>query len=300
VASVLGALSAIGTASKQAPDGSAWIRSERWSLSRYPLLPAPPPAPDVTRFLFRGGRTAVIDYLVDADGPQGANAYLYLFRAPAYSIDALPETGRRAVRKAMRELRIGWITHAQVMEFGLAAFADTRSRVGLSDGTLDEFRRRFRPLRDVPGYHYVGAWKGDELAAFMTVHAVGKGVTTGAYANLVHGSSRPNDGLFHFVLDHCINQCGLEFVSYGLSSVQEESNADTLHKFKLKVGFEAVPVRRVFRVHPWVGPLVNRGSQGVLHGLLRVMPRNRVLKKASGVMAQLLSGGGPGTLPAPE
>lgn len=287
---VLEALTGVGTTTRQAPDGSAWIASERWGLSRFPLLPGPAPGPAVVEALFRSARAAVLDFLLPADHAYEPTASLYLYEGPAYSLDQLTKNGRRDARKALRELRIGWITHEQLLLHGLPAYADCRVRVGLSDGTSDDFQRRFERLRDIPGHHYLGAWKGDELAAFMTVHAVETSASIAAYSNSAHRGSCPNDGLIHVALHHCINERGLASVSYGLSSVQEQSNAASLHEFKLKAGFRAVPVRRVFRVHPWAAPLVNRGTLATLHALLRVTPRNRFLKKASGVLAQIVSG----------
>jgi hypothetical protein len=72
--------------------------------------------------------------------------------------------------------------------------------------------------------------------------------------------------------------------------VQEDSNAAGLHHFKLKVGFEALPVHRAFVPHPLLRPLVGQASLEAMRFLLRRQPGNRWLKKASGVMASVVEG----------
>jgi hypothetical protein len=289
VGSVLAAMKRAGTASVVAPDGSAWVCAERGGVSRYPLLPRSAPSEEVCRALFRTSGTWILDYLEPADEHTPANASLYLFRGPEYSLDALSKNGRRDARKALRELEIGWITHDQLLAHGFEAYADCRTRVGLSDGTLDHFRNRFGALAAIPGHHYLGAWKEDKLAAFMTIHAVEGCASIAAYAHWQYRGSCPNDGLIHFALHHCVNERGIGLMSYGLSSVQEETKAASLHEFKLKAGFQAEPVHRAFRVHPRAAPIVNRGTLAMLHLGLKLAPKNRVLKKASGVVAQILA-----------
>lgn len=297
---VLAAWKASGVRAVNAPDGTVWLAAEKWALSRFPGLPGGPIGEAAARSLFREPRVWLLDYLLPADETHPANALLYLFEGERYSLEDLSKNGRRDARKAARELEIGWITHDQLLAHGLEVFADCRSRAGLSDGTPEHFQRRFAPLRHVPGYHYAGAWKGDELAAFMTVHAVEGWAWIAAYSHSAHRGSCPNDGLIHFALEHCVNERGVRSISYGLSSVQEESKAASLHDFKLKAGFKAVPVHRAFLAHPLLSPVAARGALALVHLALRITPGNRMLRKASGVLARLVPGRGDASSATPD
>jgi hypothetical protein len=98
----------------------------------------------------------------------------------------------------------------------------------------------------------------------------------------------PNDGLAHFVLSHFLVTRRFNTVSYGLSSIQEAHQAEGLHNYKKKVGFDAQPVHRAFVLHPLLRPLANplilRGARMVT----KVLPQNRMIKKASGMLMTML------------
>jgi hypothetical protein len=117
---------------------------------------------------------------------------------------------------------------------------------------------------------------------------------------------RANNGLVHLVLTHFLVERGFRTVSYGLSSVQDSGDREGLHRFKLKAGFQAVPVARVFEVHPLLRPFANRLSLRVARLMLRAIPGNRRLRKASGVLSRLIEeqstwrgGSGDGAVPGP-
>lgn len=267
----------------------AWVSSEKWSMSRFPLIVGPPPSVSETSVLFRLPGVWVIDFLENGNTTEGSNSTLYIFNEPKYSLDLLDKSGRRDARKAFRELDIQWISHEQLMKYGLEAYCDCRARVGLSDGTPRHFQNRFYSLKNMAGYYFLGAWKGENLTAFMTLSVVENSVSIAVYSDSKYKSSCPNDGLISFALNYCVNENQFDHISYGLSSIQEESKSGSLHHFKLKVGFKAIPVRRVFIVHPMIGFIVCRASLAIFHFILIITPGNRIIKKASGVMKEILS-----------
>jgi hypothetical protein len=135
-----------------------------------------------------------------------------------------------------------------------------------------------------PGHHVLGAWRVGTLIAFFTVTAVDDWVEVGGHSQHEGLQWRPNNGLMHCVLDYYLSCGRVRVVSYGLSSIQEGTNASGLHDFKLRVGFEAVPVHRAFSVHPYLKPLANPLSLKVATGLLTALPDNRWLRKACGAL----------------
>ena len=57
-----------------------------------------------------------------------------------------------------------------------------------------------------PGYQFVGAWCGDQLAAYLWMLMIDDWAAVAAYAANEHLRSCPNNGLLHFALDHCLRR----------------------------------------------------------------------------------------------
>jgi hypothetical protein len=269
--------------------GTFWIRHESGGMMRVPTLHFVPPAPDELRQLFWKGRVAVATYLLAPDGQHAANAWLYVCTDRGYSLDKLAPPMRRNVRRGLRELRLAPVTPKQLLAHGVRAFCDTRRRVGLSDGTPEHFHQRFSQRAKSSGHVFLGAWKGEELAAFLSITEVDDWAEIeGCFSADALLNFRPNDTLMYRALSHYLVEQECRVVCYGSSSVQAESNAVGLHAFKTKVGFEANPVHRSFVLHPLLRPLGNRLTLLGLQTTLRLRPNECRLKKAEGILASIL------------
>jgi hypothetical protein len=265
-----------------------WQESERLALERHPLFCPDVPSPRDIRSLLWRSRFLVATYVMPVDDAHPGNSWLYLCENRDYSLENLSSPARRDARRALRAFRYEFIDSAAVLTHGTRAFCDTRARVGLSDGTPQLFQKYAESLIANPAYQFVGAWCGDELAAYLWMLRVDDWAAVGAYAANDHLRSCPNNGLLHFALDHCLAQGRCRVVSYGLSSIQEVNRTATLDYFKKKVGFEARPVHREFQFHPLLGPLVNPLTYWIVRGGSRAFPHNRTLRKAAGMLAASL------------
>jgi hypothetical protein len=283
------ALADRGTRLRQTQDGTFWIGYETGALMRLPKFQTEPPSPCAIRELFWHSGAALISYLLEPDDLHPANAWLYLCADRSYCLAKLAPAVRRNVRRGLRELTIEPITTEQLLFHGVHAFCDTRRRVGLNDGTPEEFHRQFASRGGSPGHVFLGAWKNDQLAAFLSITEVEDWAETGCFSTDALLNLRPNDALFFYALSHYLTERGFRLVSYGLSSVQAESNVLGLHVFKTKLGFEAHPVHRAFVLHPFFRPLANRLTLWGVNGALRLIPRDRHLKKMRGVLASILN-----------
>src|SRR5207248_93458 len=234
------------------------------------------------------GRAAVASYLVEPDEDHPANAWLYLCTDHDYALEKLRREVRKNVRRGLRELRITRLTPEQVLAHGAQAFCDTRRRNGLSDGTPEEFYRLFSDEAKLPEIVYFGAWKDNQLAAFMSNIEVDDWANIGSYSMDALLRYKPNDTLMYIALTHYLMERKCRLVSSGLSSIQVESNAAGLHRFKMQVGFEARPVHRAFVAHPLLRPFVNLVTLWGVNSALRLRPTDRRLKKAGGVLACML------------
>jgi hypothetical protein len=270
-------------------DGTLWVRHDAGAMMRVPRFHIDPPAArEVADVLWRG-RVAAAQYLLPPNAQHSANAYLYLCTDPSYELEKLSPPMRRNVRRGLRHLRIEALTGNDLLTAGQQAFFDTRRRIGLSDWTPEEFRRRFGWRSRCAGHSFLGAWRGNQLAAFLSTIEIDDWIEIeSCYSMNALLPFRPNDTLMYSALFHYLRERRRRVVCYGLSSIQAENNADGLYAFKLKVGFEAQPVHRAFVLHPLLRPLANRVTLRGMNAALWFWPRGRVLKKAEGMLAYIL------------
>lgn len=231
----------------------------------------------------------MVSYLLEPDECHPANTWLYICTDQAYTLDKLSSSRRRNVRLGFKELRIAPLTSEQLLAHGAQAFCDTWNRVGLSRGTPKGFRQFFTTSAGLAGHVFLGAWKGTQLAAFLSILEVDDWVEIeGTYSMDALLRYKPNDTLIYSALSHHLVERKCRLVANGMSSIWDESNLAGLHEFKTKIGFEARPVHRAFVSHPLLQPFVNRLTLWGMNTALRFRPEDSRLKKAGGVLAHLL------------
>ncbi len=270
-----------------------WLVSERVGLERYPVSCVDVPSGREIRDLLWRSRCLLASYVVPADEVHPANAMLYLCEDRGYRLERLSSQARRDTRRALCAFRFEFLDPGMLLAHGDRAYCDTRARVGLSDGTVEAFRGYTASLLATPGYKFVGAWTGDQLAAYMWILMIDDWAAIGGYAANDHLRSCPNEGLINFVLDYCLAQGRCCEVLYGLSSIQEIDRTASLDYFKKKVGFESRPVHRAFAFSPLVRPFINPLIDWAVRTCLKFYPQSRVLRKASGVLASSLGKSAP-------
>lgn len=265
-----------------------WIKHERMSLIRFPDFETSQPSKEEIKRVFKESGSLIISYTLQPKDTKLANSLLYNCYRNKYDVNNLSKNVRRDIRIAQRNLKLGVTDWEDILKNGLKAFADTRSRVGLSDGDKKNFTSRFGHLSKIPGNKAVAAWFGNEIAAFMSLIVLDKFVIIqGSFSTNDHKKYCPNNGLSDFVLNYFLIENNYDIVCYGLSSIQEDPGNEGLHKYKIRVGFEAIPVQRIFLLNPNYKPL-----KGILkfslHLLLKIFPRNRTIRKASGLFNYLI------------
>ena len=126
--------------------------------------------------------------------------------------------------------------------------------------------------------------RGNQLAAFLVVTEVDDWVSIGGYSANEFLPLRPNNGVIYYAVHHYLVEREFRVVDYGLSSIQADSKAAGLHNFKLKMGFESVPVHRAFVVNPLLRPFANSVSWRLVNRMLKFSPQHPMLKKAEGAL----------------
>jgi hypothetical protein len=280
------ALDRMGTRTFASSGNSFWIRYENSALLRMPTFYSASPLNREIRRILWAARAPVASYVVEPDEHRPANAWLYTCDDSNYCVEKLPKAAQRCVRRAQRTLSFGRIDLPTLLAGGFTAYAETRARVGLSDGTREQFERRFKSFGQNPCHQIFGAWAEQKLVAFMALIVVDDWVEIpGSFSANTHLDLRPNDGLVNHILDLFLVRHRFRVVSYGLSSVQEDAETAGLHAFKQKVGFKAEAVHRAFVLHPLLDPFANRLTAWGAKTLLRCYPKSRLLRKASGVLS---------------
>ena len=268
--------------------GTYWTTYESYAMMRLPTFHlTPPTSQEVQQILWRG-RAAIATYLLEPDEYHPANAWLYLCTDQTYALEKLPPARRQNVRRGLKELTIAPLTSEQLLVHGVHAFCDTRRRVGLSDGTAEGFQHYLTAHASLPEHVFLGAWKENQLAAYLSIIEVDDWVEIeGTFSMDALRQYKPNDTLIYSALSHYLTERRCRLVCNGLSSIQAESNAAGLHVFKTNTGFEARPVHRAFVPHPLLRPFDNPLTLWSVNTMLRFRPGDRRLRKVGGVFASM-------------
>ena len=267
-------------------ENTVWVSHERFSMVRQPAFALHVPDAEEIKKVFRHSHAAMLAFAVKASDVNVANSSLYICSDPEYSLTKLGRGARYDTSRGLNELEIRFLEQSELLRSGKQAYCDTLTRTGLSVGSREPFEATFTRLCNYNSC--LGALKGDRLAAFLLITEVGEWVSIAGYSANQFLPLRPNNALLFYALRHYLVEKKLRVVSYGLSSIQADSKAEGLHKFKLKMGFESVPVHRVFTVNPLLRPFVNRASWALVNAMLKVAPDHAILKKAEGALRMAL------------
>ena len=283
-----GHLKASGLKALCGAENTVWVSHERFSMLRLPACALNVPAKEEIARIFRECHPAMLSYAVTPSPERPTNAILYLCSDPDYSIEKLEKSVRYDVRRGMKQFEIRFLEQDEVLRLGKQAYCDTLARTGLSVAHREAFEHAFARKRGER--RYLGTIRDGRLAAFLQLVAVNDWVSIGGYSADEFLSFCPNNALICHAVRYCLAEKKARVVDYGFSSIQAVSNADGLHRFKVRMGFEAVPIHRVFSVNPMLKPFVNRVSAALVNGMLRLSPRHPVLKKAEGALRMAMEG----------
>ncbi len=288
---VVAHLRSMGEPCAASPDGTyAWIQSPRRVLTRFPLECTTAVAASTTRPLLRLGGVWVVNYLLDAGEERGANCWDYVRRDPRYDVETLDSNARRDVRRGLRSFDVRVCTWREWAEQGFAALDDTERRHGYAAPDPAAFRRVAERWKDQPFYEIWGAWHGADLAAWLTVLKV----DDWALIDLVRSRTDalrgcPNNAVLYMATHSLLRTEGRRYVSYGTSTLQLGTDEQSMHRYKLRMGYEAVPMRRVFVCRPAYRPLFeSRVMSWTWATLTSAFPSSAALRKIAG-MSKLLA-----------
>lgn len=268
--------------------GYFWFNYEKKSVSRAPAFILDEPHVNEISNVFKILKPLILTYNTEPGSPGDTNAYLYITSDKNYSLEKINKNGRRDARIAQRNLEFKFLDWDYISAHGFKAYADTRQRHNLSDGTREAFEKIIDECKGNPAFKALAAVKPgyDDVYGFLKLLEVEDWVEiTSSYSMTEHLSLCPNNGLFNYALEYYLADGSINTVSYGVSSIQKESKKEGLHNFKMRIGFDAKPIKRKFIINPSYKFLFNKVSYGFSRILLKIFPSSRKLKKIEGVMS---------------
>ena len=272
-------------------DGTqAWTPGVRAELMRLPVECTSPPDKNVLREVFGQKGIWLASFMLEPMNDRPANCFDYLCTDPAYCIENLTKNGRRDIRRGLRNFAVRRCTWDELLDKGLDAYADTEARHVHGEPSRDDLVEIAELYRDSPFVEIWGAWSEDVLDAWIKVLKIDDwAFITNAYSRNENLRNCPNNGLAYEVTKTCLVDEGRKSISFGISSLQATSNILSLHKFKIRMGYKAVPMCRTFIVHPLMRPMVKtRLASWIWDGLAALRPGSATFSKIAG-MARLLS-----------
>ncbi|MCY2927228.1 MAG: hypothetical protein NT031_17705 [Planctomycetota bacterium] len=247
-----------GQAAVASADGrEAWTPGARAELQRLPLEPAVVPSPASIRQARKAKGIFIVSFLQSPTESLRANCFNYVCDRAGYDVEQLDKNGRRDVRRGLRCFSVRRCGAEEIAAKGFPAFGDTESRHGHLPPTTEDLRDVIACQENDPFVEFWGAWQEENLAAWLRVLKVDDwAFITNAYSASVFLRDCPNNALAYEVTRTCLAEEKRAWISYGISSLQATDNILSLHKFKLRMGYQALPRVRTFVVRPLLWPLL--------------------------------------------
>jgi len=281
-------------------DETVWVSLGPFVMQRRPYFASQLPSREELQGVFSESHAAILNFTESssefsrslypnfAPGPTwSVPSYLYVCTDREYSYENLSQSARSHIRRSLNEFEIRFLDAAEILTAGMDAFCDTRIRFGLSKGTRQAFEATFCQAQSFR--RYLGAFKDNRLAAFVVITEIDDWASIGpGYAVSEFLPLRPNNGLIFRALRYYLVEEKRRLVDHGLSNVPFTAKVESLHRFKVKMGFEARPVHRSFVVNPLLRPFVNRLSWKLVNGLQKLSPRIPLVEQTELVLRMAL------------
>lgn len=267
-----------------------WFPNSSRELMRMPMNCRQPVEPAVLREILSQKSVWAVTYLIECDEKHHANSFYYVCRNPNYHISSLPRKMRRNIRGGFRHFDIRLCTWDELADNGFAAIADTDARHGRNTSSMDGFQNMVKRHRQTNFFEVWGAWYDGKLAAWATIFKVDNWVCWEKTCSCTDTLKLvPNNAIWYAITQRSLVEEKRDWISPGVSSIYDSMQFG-LHNFKIRMGYEAIPVHRAFALHPVVKHMATSTMVSwMLEKVSRARPQSAILQKANG-MLRILSG----------
>jgi hypothetical protein len=229
-------------------------------------------------------------------GWTGLESGLYVLRKRNYDIGSLHPKHRPRVRRALQCFDVRTAEKAEIVDQGWALNVSTMTRQGRYDSEFGDRRRWERFLEAAfrcPEITFPAAFHGRRMAAYMATCREEK------WLHILHQMSRqedlpnfPNHLLTFAVTKQATVDASLEAVCYGYVPLFE---ADGLHEYKLRFGYEMVPHSSAIQLHPALNVVLNQSAvRGLVRAARRIRHDNQQLETFETILEGARSSAPPG------
>ncbi len=269
----------------------AWVPGVTGELQRFPLECSQPVEPEVLRHLLKRPGIWLASYLLEESPAAVANCFDYVCSDPEYALDRLAKNARRDIRRGLRSFLVRLCTWDELRDKGFPAHSETNVRHGYASPHVSSFHEMIARQRATPFYEVWGAWRGGELAAWMTLLKIdGWAMVDIARSRTAWLRECPNNAVLYRATEHILKNDKYAYITYGLSSIQVDVNELSMHRYKTRMGYIPLRRHRRFFLHPLLRPFLSRNlGSWALERLAAVCPQSANLRKSAG-MSRLLSG----------
>lgn len=168
-----------------------------------------------------------------------------------YSIDRLPDSIRRNVKKALRTVEIRKIADVNdILASGYETYLSFIARTGWGAEwkNRDVFEEWARKAFGLKKRFFLGVYLEDRLIAFSQPYTVnGVAFVALLISHTDYQTYRPNDLIMHTILTACRNTPGVHSLNFGPRSLKP-----SLDRFKMKFGLKAAE----YPAYAWINPLL--------------------------------------------
>lgn len=247
------------------------------------------PSDDELSRLLREQGAIGLRYSTPVDSPLGSMSYHGVYEDTTYGFETLSKWARKNVRRGLRNCVVESVPFGRLADEGWSLQLDTLDRQG-RDLQLEKeaWRRRCLSAAELPGFEAWGALVDGHLAASVITFQM-EDCCYMLYQQCLREylPEHVNNAMSFVVTQTMVDRPSVRSIFYGLHSLDAPPSVD---EFKFRMGYAAKPVRQRVVFHPWLQPLFNKASHGLLRHLVRWRPGNAGLAKAEGMVRFYLDG----------
>jgi hypothetical protein len=263
---------------------SSYWHSEGWRVYQaFPYHWLIQPSAQEERELISQHGAAALRYSMAPARQHETGSYHVVYAGLEYDLGTLGSWARKNVRRGLRSCTVGQIPFPRYIEDGWALRVDTLARQQRRlQETRDDWQRKNSAATGLEGFEVWAAEVNHRLAAtLLTFQMDGWGYMLYQQCHRDYLREHANNALSFTVTQDLIRRPNVQGIFYGMRSLDAPPSVD---EFKLRMGYEAKPVRQRVVFHPYLAPLLNRFTHQVAKSLAAVNPASRLMAKAEGML----------------
>lgn len=223
------------------------------------------------------------------EAPVGCLSYHAVSKTTPYDLTALRKKARYDVRQGLGNCHVQQISFQELAQQGWRLQADTLDRQGRGTSmTFTAWKRLCLAAQDLQGFAAWGAVINGKLgAAAITARIEDWCYILYQQSHREYLPAKINNALTFRLTKEMLARPEISHIHYGLHSLDAPASVD---EFKFRMGYIPKPVRQQVVFHPWLQPLVNNLSYGVIKKIIAFKKGHPTLAKAEGMMRFYLEG----------